>query len=206
VSGSGRDRPGMRRALSLALPLLLAACASVPPAPPAPLGEVRGDPPFELSGRLAVRDGERSLTANLRWQFDGGADRLSLSGPLGIGAVEIVRSPGGVVFRDSRGERRAPDAQALMLEALGFALPLEGLRFWVRGQGGPGVRGEGVERDARGRLAAFAEDGWTVTIPAYSPDPLAALPRRLDVQARDLRLRLVIDAWVQPPAGAGGGS
>lgn len=202
----GASRHGRGLALSLALSMLLAACASVPLPPAGPVSGVSGDPPFELSGRLAIRDGERSLTASVRWHYDGGGDRLSLSGPLGIGAVEIERQTGGVVFRDGRGERRAPDVQALMLEALGFSLPLDGLRYWVRGQSGSGGRATAVERDARGRLTAFAEDGWTVTVPAYSADPLSALPRRLEVQARELRVRLVIDAWLQPPAGAGGGS
>jgi outer membrane lipoprotein LolB len=206
VSRQDRVRGPSGAALALLLPWLLAACVSVPPPTAPPVTAIRGDPPFELSGRLAVRDGERSLTASIRWYFDGVGDRLSLSGPLGLGAAEIERHPGGVVFRDGRGERRAPDAQSLMIEALGFALPLDGLRYWVRGQPGPGGRSEAVARDERGRLVAFAEDGWSVTIPVYSAHPLAALPRRLEVEARGLRVRLLIDAWLQPPVGGADGS
>jgi len=203
-------RRGARRAVAL-LPLLLAACASVPgpPQPPAgPVVAITGDPPFELSGRLALRDGERSLTASVRWQFDGNGERLSLAGPFGLGAVEIERTAAGVVLRDARGERLASDARQLMREALGFSLPLDGLRYWVRGQDTPGGRARAIERDGRGRLAAFAEDGWSVRIPVYSPEPLAALPRRLEVEARDLQVRLLVDTWLQPPASAstGGGS
>jgi outer membrane lipoprotein LolB len=161
---------------------------------------VDGDPAFELSGRLAIRQGEQALSAGLRWRYDGASEEMVISGPLGAGSAELTRDAGGVTFRGGGRVQQSADAESLMRSMLGFALPLDGLRYWVRGQPGPGERAVRIERDAMGRLESFFEAGWQVSIPAYSVGSLAALPRRIDVQSSELAVRLVIDQWLEAPA------
>lgn len=189
------------RRLSLVVLVVLAVvgCASVPVGPAPAVVGVAGDPPFELAGRLAIRQAEQALSANLRWRYDGAGEEMLITGPLGMGSVEIERDATGVTLR-ARGRIERGDAEALMREALGFALPLDGLRYWVRGQPGPGGVAVRMERDAQGRLVSFHESGWDVTIPFYTAAPLNALPRRIDVESTDLRVRLVIDQWTVSPS------
>jgi len=194
--------PARQRAvLSLALVAMLAGCASLTEVPPplAPLTPVTGDPAFALTGRLAIRQGEQAISANLRWRYDGTSETMLISGPLGAGSAELERDSTGVTLR-SRGQiERAASAEMLMRDALGFALPLDGLRYWVRGQAAPGGHAVNVSRDSRGRLDAFHESGWEVAIPVYTAAPLDSLPRRVDVESTDLRVRLIIDQWVEAP-------
>ncbi|MBC7778670.1 MAG: outer membrane lipoprotein LolB [Proteobacteria bacterium] len=196
------DRYPLRFLASMlaSITLVCTGCASLPATGrPQPVTAIEGDPAFELSGRLALRQAEQALSANLRWRYEGAIEEMVITGPLGAGSAELVRDPGGVVFRSQGRELRARDAQALMREALGFALPLDGLRYWVRGQLGPADLAVRVERDARGRLVSFHESGWEVTITDYGAAPIDALPRRLDVQSSDLQARLVIDQWLRTP-------
>jgi len=189
--------------LVLMLVMALSGCASLPSPGASPaLGVVTGDPAFELNGRLAVRQDAQAISASLRWRHDGLSEEMILTGPLGAGSAELLRDPGGVTLRSGGREQRAADAETLMRAALGFALPLDGLRYWVRGQTAPGERAVRLQRDALGRLVSFHEAGWQVSIVGYSAEPLAALPRRIDVESDALRVRLVIDQWLQPPAGA----
>jgi len=191
------------RVLVLVLALALSGCASLSsPVSPAAPGAVTGDPAFELNGRLAIRQEEQAISASLRWRHDGLSEEMILTGPLGAGSAELLRDPTGVTVRSGGREQRAADAETLMRTALGFALPLDGLRYWVRGQTAPGERAVRVQRDTLGRLVSFHEAGWQVSIVGYSAEPLAALPRRIDVESDVLRVRLVIDQWLLPPAGS----
>jgi outer membrane lipoprotein LolB len=163
------------------------------------------DPAFELSGRLAIRQAEQALSANLRWRFDGQGEEMVISAPLGAGSVEIARDADGVTLRTGGRVERAATVEALMRGTLGFALPLDGLRYWVRGQTGPDGVAVRVVRDGAGRIESFHETGWDIVIPAFSPPPLDALPRRIDVASTELQVRLVIDQWQVVPAFASTG-
>ncbi len=201
-----RMRPASRRAsiLVLGLVLVLPGCASLPPGMPVRVpAALAGDPPFELSGRLAIRHDEQAISANLRWRYDGRDEQMVISAPLGAGSVEIERDATGATLRAGGRVERAASAEALMRGALGFALPLDGLRYWVRGQPGPDDIAVRIVRDALGRIESFHESGWDITIPVFSPSPLDALPRRIDIASAQLQVRLVIDQWqVLPAAGA----
>lgn len=187
--------------LLVSLATLLAGCAAlVPTVPGSPPAAVAGDPAFELSGRLAIRQGDQAISANLRWRYDGQAEEMVISAPLGAGSVEIERNAAGVTLRAAGRVERAASAEALMRGTLGFALPLDGLRYWVRGQTGPGGVAVRIVRDAAGRIESFHEAGWDVTILVFSAAPLDALPRRIDVASSELQVRLVIDQWQVLPA------
>jgi outer membrane lipoprotein LolB len=193
-------------ALPVLLSLLLHGCAGMPAADSvvSPV-TVQGDPAFELSGRLAIRHGEQALSANLRWRFDGQGEEMVISAPLGAGSVEIARDAGGVTLRAGGRVERAATVEALMRGTLGFALPLDGLRYWVRGQTGPDGAAVRIVRDGAGRIESFHETGWDIVIPSFSAPPLDALPRRIDVASTDLQVRLVIDQWQVVPAFASAG-
>ena len=206
-AASGPARPH-RRAL-LALPvvaaLLAQGCAALPAGPQGPVAAaVDGDPAFELSGRLAIRQGEQALSANLLWQYDGRSEEMVISAPLGAGSVQIERDAAGVTLRSGGRVERAATAEALMRGTLGFALPLDGLRYWVRGQTGPGGVAVRVVRDGAGRIESFHESGWDIAIPAFSAAPFDALPRRIDAASAELQVRLVIDQWLVVPELSGG--
>ncbi len=199
-----------RRALQ-ALPILLSGllygCAGTPAGDSvmAPL-TADADPAFELSGRLAIRHAEQALSANLRWRFDGRGEEMVISAPLGAGSIEIARDAAGATLRNGSKVAHAATVEALMRGTLGFALPLDGLRYWVRGQTGPGGAAVRIVRDGAGRIESFHETGWDITIPVFSAPPIDALPRRIDVASAELQVRLVIDQWQVVPALASTGS
>jgi outer membrane lipoprotein LolB len=184
----------------LAAALLLAGCAALPApgaAPPVPV--IAGDPPFEVLARVAARRGEQGFSGSLRWRHDGASDELTFSAPLGAAVVELRRDASGVVLRTADGELRAASAEQLLESQLGFALPLAGLRHWMRGQTGPDSEPRAVERDARGRLTAFVQDAWQVRIAAYAAPPDEALPARLDLEYGEVVVRIAVERWLEAP-------
>lgn len=165
----------------------LAACAEV-----APRSAVRA-PAFELDGRVAVRSAERVYTGQVRWQQDGDVDDIRLLAPLGQTVAVLRGDAGGAVLTTAeRREYRASSIESLTRAALGWPLPVAGLRFWVLGQAVPDQPVAGEERDAAGRIIVLVQEPWRIAF-AY-PEGAATRPSRLDLHRSDAEIRFAIDA------------
>lgn len=179
---------------------VLGACATAPGTPSvssiANLSPASSD--FEVTGRLAVRNGEQGLSGLLRWLHRAPTeDDLWFSSPLGSAMARVTRSAQGVELTLTDGAvRSAANAEVLTREALGWELPLAGLDHWILGQPAPGSVPTRVERDdANGRITRLAQNGWDVVYQRYADTEWGALPDRLTLEYGELQIRLVIDRW-----------
>lgn len=182
------------RAGGLLAALALAACANLPEpaeriAPRAPVQA------FELDGRFAARDGERSVAGTVVWTHSAGRDQLDFVAPTGQVMARLLADPGGAELALASGERRrAASLDELAQQALGVGMPVRRLRDWV--QAAPGGAARVLRRDALGRPALISQDGWLVEYLAYRDERPDAAVRRLEAAWGELRINLVIDAWV----------
>ncbi|CAG9178541.1 Outer-membrane lipoprotein LolB [Cupriavidus laharis] len=194
--------------LCLGAPLLLAACASVAPSRGFDAGETATSRHY--TGRFSanyVRYGrDEGVQGSFRWEEQGRNVRLDLLSPLGQTLAVVTATPSGATLDlPNKPPRNAPEVDSLLEEALGFALPVAGMRDWLHGRPAAG-RPASATRDAQGRLATLAQDGWSVRYVAWQDTPsatqTAAQPRRIDLE-RDsgptpLSVKLVIDAEETP--------
>ena len=175
--------------------LLLAGCASAPlqtTPTTRPAGGVSA--PFVLNGRIAVRhDGERS-SANVRWTHRASDDDILLLAPFGQTVAHIASNAEGVVLDTQDKHYSAQDTEMLTEKALGWHLPLAGLRYWVLAQPAPTDAAQ-VERDANGQVSVMHQDGWEIRYTRYAAETLDSLPMRMSLQREGTELQLVIDAW-----------
>ncbi|GAB7544405.1 lipoprotein insertase outer membrane protein LolB [Cupriavidus sp. 8B] len=195
--------------LCLSAPLWLAACASITPTRQFDAGETAQ--PRELSGRFAanyVRYGrDEGVQGSFQWHEQGRNVRLDLISPLGQTLAVVTSTPSGATLDlPNQAPRNAPEVDTLLEEALGFSLPVAGLRDWLHARPAPGSPAR-TTRDDSGRLATLAQNGWTVryvawqeaspTTPSTPSTAAAARPRRIDLardgEANPLSVRLVID-------------
>jgi len=182
--------------------VLAAACVSVPRHEAAPMpwperrAALQADDTFALNGRVALSAPGAGVNASLRWQQEGDVSRLSLDGPLGVGGAEVELHGDRLDLRTSRGEHLTGDAARAELERrIGFPLPLQALRYWVRGVPQPGVAADEVLDEAHQRLKRLVQDGWEIDYAAWLESAAGSLPRRLAVRRDDTRVRLVVDHW-----------
>ena len=176
----------MRRIL-FAMLLLLHACASVPP--PGPPAEL--PPVFALQGRVSVQYGEQALSGLLHWRAGQAGDDFLLSSPLGQGLFSISSDDRGVTLtRPGEPAVTAESMEALSQSALGFPLPLAGLRFWIQARPDP-ASASAIHRNAAGGVEQISQDGWQIDYLQYRENR----PRKIHVTREGLEIRLVIDEW-----------
>ncbi|MCA1979668.1 MAG: lipoprotein insertase outer membrane protein LolB [Thiobacillus sp.] len=181
----------MRRSFVAWLPaVLLAACAAVPAPSVEPAAALATH--WTFAGRIGIRTDAENLAGNLRWQHRPDSDVLVLSAPLGQGVARIERTPAGVTLEaPNQPLRTAPDTETLTREALGYALPLAGLAWWVQAAPDP-ARPSEATRNAAGQIERLQQDGWTIDYRQYVENR----PRKLTLSREGLEIRLVADEWL----------
>jgi outer membrane lipoprotein LolB len=166
---------------------LFVACAVAPLAP-------RDPQPFDLLGRVLVAYSGSALTANLRWNHDAQQDEIWLMTPTGQTLAHIVDSPSGAVLTRADQQRyEARSVEALTQQALGWALPLALLQYWVRGVAAPGAV-QDMQMNGE-RPASFAQHGWRVALTYHTDGEFSGRVRRLDLSDGANEIRFVIDTW-----------
>ena len=194
---------GMPRCLlsALALVAVLAGCAQLPDVELAAGFASRPAramiDAYTLTGRIAVREGERHYAVNIAWQHAVERDEILFATPLGQGIAELTRDAAGA--RLTTAERRefvAADWQGLSAQVFGFSLPLEALPRWL--VAAVPADALGVTRDGAGRPQRMVSDGWQVAYLDYESAAADALPVLMELRRGDIEVRLKIDDWQLP--------
>lgn len=151
---------------------------------------------WSLAGRVAITSPEDSWNARLRWRQSGEDYTIRLSGPLGQGAAELSGNRDGVTLRTADKETySAQDPEALLLQTLGWRLPLAGLRYWVLGVAEPQASLTSLDLNEWGRAQAFEQSGWQVRYMNYGPVDDLQMPTKLYLDTAQLSARLVVSRW-----------
>jgi outer membrane lipoprotein LolB len=174
------------RALWVAALLLAAGCAQLE-------RQTAEKPAFELSGKLAARQGAEAFSGNIAWRHGAGSDELLITTALGQGVARIVREDGGIVLTTAEPkEYRARDVESISEQALGYRLPLAGLADWVQGKPSASLAPGRVERSPDGRIKSLEQGGWTIDYLEFAGER----PSRLRLQyPGGIDLRLAISEW-----------
>jgi outer membrane lipoprotein LolB len=163
----------LQRAATGLAALFIAACASVP------LPQLAGIPAdFEVSGRLAVRLGDRSDIAKLRWTRKGPNDSWILASPLGNEVARLESSANGAtLLRAGAAPENAASFQALTERLLGVALDPNEMAGWLHG------------------TAPQAAGDWKVSIDQMQRAGNVDLAKRITATRGDVVVRLIVDEY-----------
>lgn len=148
---------------------------------------------WEAAGRLGVAAGGQGGSGSFLWQQSGERSLIRLSGPVGVGALEVELDAATLRVATSDGRSLESEAARRELDArLGAALPARNLRHWMIGLPAPGPHR--WYRDAQGRQV-LEQDGWRIEYGDFAMSGATELPTRLTATAGDTRVRLVVDRW-----------
>jgi outer membrane lipoprotein LolB len=184
--------------------LVLAGCASVKPQGPSTSNaatSVTAQTTRSYQGRFAIQYNDqngqqRNAYGNFTWQETGDTVSLQLRNPLGQTLAIVTSSPASATLElPNRQPLTADNVSTLMQNALGFALPVEGLRYWLQPSPAPTSRAK-TEKDPEqpSRLKQITQDGWTIDYVAYADAPATGVKRlNLSRSEPPLDIKLVLD-------------
>ena len=189
----------MRRVLLiLSCVTVLAACATNRRAPaPLPQGweqrvvDLQASRSWQLDGRAAVAVGTQGWQATLNWRQRGDSAEVHLSGPLGVGALVLKRTPDGLSLDN------APPSDAVLAqlqERLGVELPIDHLRYWLLGVPDPSAAFE-LKRNDQDRALQLTQADWNIAYDRYMPVDGDLLPARVVLSREGVRVRIAVDRW-----------
>lgn len=153
-----------------------------------------------FSGRIAVRQNENSDSGKIEWQGNSAQQHVELLSPLGNTVATLDHSAQHVhlIMADHQ-EFSAANPQELTQKILGYALPLDGLPWWVVGQAAPvdaALMGVAVMvRNEKGELLTLTQADWRMAYGAWRNVGGQQLPGSLQLQRGSLTIRLIMDHW-----------
>ncbi|WP_322043899.1 lipoprotein insertase outer membrane protein LolB [Paraburkholderia sp. J67] len=121
---------------------------------------------------------------------------LQLLNPLGQTLAIVTSAPGQATLElPNKQPLTADNVSTLMQQALGFALPVDGLRYWLQPSAAPDSRAH-TTPDPKNpqRLSQIEQDGWTIDYLAYADAPATGV-KRVNLTREDppLQIKLVLD-------------
>jgi outer membrane lipoprotein LolB len=198
--------PSIKLASLTALCALLAACATAPKAPlsSAPVAPYRDS--VGLSGRLAASyqrdDKEESVSAiKFTWQQTAqNVDIVLFAPPLNQTVATIRVTPTLATLTESgKPPRSAADIDTLSAQALGWSLPVSGLRDWLQGYAHAADGSRYVASPLHDSVTT--RDGWRLHYVSWQDGAAGAAPqpKRIDAErdatpgAGAVSIRIVLD-------------
>lgn len=187
-----------------ALLSLLSGCAWLWPPEITDLGgagreQLRTLPVWSLEGRIAMRTADDAWSANLEWWHEADEELMAFSGPFAQRAATIRFQRGFIAFEAADGTHaESADPDALLLERLGFAVPLDALRYWVLALPAPSqdfVSHPAVSGDPAAALVSFDQAGWSLRYESFMQEGRWVVPRKMVIQGRGVVLKLIVDRW-----------
>jgi len=182
---------------------ILCGCATMPATPPSTAAVAPYQDTLSLTGRLNVRylkDGKQeSATVNYVWKQDAQRTDVALSTHFGNIVAMIEVTPQGAVLREggNKPPLTAPSIDALSARALGWSLPVSGLRGWLQGHA---TAADGKSWAASpGNNEVITREGWHLQYVDWQEGSSPPRPKRIDAEhpgggdVQQMSLRIVIN-------------
>jgi outer membrane lipoprotein LolB len=175
---------------------------------------------WKFKGVVGISMPGEAQQASVSWNKEPKQYQIKLSGPLGLGSIEIQHKAGVYELIDEKGHVYTnSDPEALLEQITGWTLPLSGADFWVLGLIKPektldpvdlskhlsgSIRksnpnsGLNYSLNKYGSLEKLQQNGWNIDYRQYRVFNGVMLPVQIIFYnaAKQLRIKLVIQNWV----------
>ena len=207
-------RCGAACSLAALFALSLTGCAGLMPQStpePGPQLTRHYSDAIALGGRMSIRytqnDREQAVHGSFTWDQSANNIVMSLLSPLGQTLATIEIRPGVAILKQSgKAPLSAADVDMLTEQALGWPLPVSGLRDWLQGFGHDSKGQTFVAQPSSEVHDVDTRDGWKLSYGEWQDNAANTAqnhPKRIDLtrktrQAGPVAIRIVIDKWQLP--------
>lgn len=182
----------LRSLAASAMVMTLAACAVAPA--PAPMSSSES---FQRSGRFALNvdraDGSKdAVQGGFLWQQTAQQLQLDLNNPMGTVLARVTVTDQGARLQHPNGEiEEAASPDQLVEQLIGYVIPVEGMRDWLKGQ--TGSRPVSDLQQEQQRPSYFQQDGWRVRMQRYDDLGPRLLQMNRNQAQQAISVRVVVD-------------
>lgn len=150
---------------------------------------------WQLTGRIAVSNGDDGGNADVEWVQQGGRYDLRLRAPISGKNWRLHGDADSATLEGVREQAlTGANAAELLAREANWQLPVAELEYWVRGLRAPKGKAELVFDEAQ-RPARLLQSGWTIEYRDYFTGHEPALPRKVFATKGKQRVRLFIEDW-----------
>jgi outer membrane lipoprotein LolB len=148
---------------------------------------------------VGIQFQEQSASFNISWLQNGnGQYEMNIKNPL-TGSIlaylkgdrsEVTLQANGKTYKDANAER-------LLQGQLGVSLPLDGMKYWVRGVPSPDSPVQQVKLDALGRPETLQQSGWVVEYTGWKGNDWKALPEKVNLSRApdNTKVKVIAKDW-----------
>lgn len=121
---------------------------------------------------------------------------IRLWGTFNAGSTTVVGRPGFVTLEQGNETLTANSPEDLILQQLGYELPVSNLSFWIKGLPVPDQEFD-LDFNELNLLSTLNQDGWTVNYTDYRQYQDLSLPSTIELlrSQEDIRLRFIRLNW-----------
>ena len=152
---------------------------------------------WEMQGKLAVRTADDKFSTNLYWLHTQTSDELKLTTMLGTTVLSLSSTNGDTLLELDGKTYSDTNAQRLLARITGWTIPIDALPLWITGQLSEGD--EVISQDSRYRPIQLINSNqlpaWKVDFNSWQTQSGAELPRLLDINRDDIRLKIQVSKW-----------
>lgn len=157
---------------------------------------------WEIHARAAIFVEQEVYQVGISWKREINVFVIVIEAPFGQGVFRVesnlqdfgqppikLSMPDGEVYFDD-------SAEALLVRALGWSIPVSGLKSWIKGLPLPNT-GYSFDLQADGRLKSLRQNDWLINYLEYFPRDTEeqGLPRKMYLKHSNLALKIVIERW-----------
>ncbi len=135
---------------------------------------------WELRGRVNVRYDNESDTPRINWLQQGSEYHITLWGTFNAGYTTVVGRPHFVTLESGGETLTASSPEELILQQLGYELPISQLNYWIKGLPAPDSQPQLVFNELN-QLTTIRQEGWTVSLLDMRQYGELSLPRRVEL-------------------------
>lgn len=154
---------------------------------------------WRLQGRVGIQFSDQSASFGLSWLQTGKDNyEMNIKNPLtGSILAHLQGSANEVTLKANNKTYKDANAERLLQGQLGVSLPLDGMKYWVRGIPDPKAAVEAVKLDEQGRPESLQQAGWKISYSGWQGANWQALPRKINltrVQA-NTKVKVIAKDW-----------
>ena len=168
-----------------------------------PQGERSFHDQIQIQGRFSANYEQnnqlQSTQGRFQWNQRGQIIDIDLLSPLGQTIVRMAIAPGSASIQQSGRETLVAHSSEELTElALGWVLPVDGMRDWL--QGFHRRANSSIEAASPTGIGQFDADGWHIQYVSWQHSDKSVYPKRIDLarnslHLKQLKLRIIIDRW-----------